>query len=295
MTSASSEALASDGPGGEAVGREPLPEWRFRRRVRPVAVVRELWQARALVRTLAERELRARYKQTFLGFAWAIITPITLLIVFSVFFTRAARIDTHGAPYSLFAYVGLLSWTFFSGSISQGGQSLISNMALLNKVYCPREVFPLGSVIVAAIDTLTAMTALIVLFIITGYAPKIQSVYVPLLVAVQFAFTLGVAFIVSVVTVYLRDLRQALPILLQLGLFATPVAYGIDIVPRSLQPVYAVFNPLAPVIDGYRRTVLLGLPPRWGLLGLASASALTVLCCGYLFFKRAETGIADVA
>lgn len=273
----------------------PPSELLFRRRIRPAAVVRELWGARQLVRTLAERDLRARYKQTFLGFAWAVITPVTLMIVFTVFFKRVARVDTGGAPYTLYAYVGLLPWTFFSGSVSTASQSLVSNISLLNKVYCPREVFPIGSVLVAALDAATASLVLGILFALHRYAPRPETVMLPVLLGVQVCFVLGVSLVVSITTVYLRDLRQGLPILLQLGLFATPVAYGIDAVPRGLQPVYAVLNPLAPVIDGYRRTILLGEPPAWGLLGLAAASAALLLTFGYVFFKRLEAGIADVA
>jgi ABC-2 type transport system permease protein/lipopolysaccharide transport system permease protein len=273
----------------------PPRELRYHRRLRPGAVVRELLHARELIWTLAEREVRARYKQTILGFAWALITPVTLMLAFTLFFDRVADIDTGGAPYALYSYVALLPWTFFSNSVSQGGQSLTSNLALLNKVYCPREVFPLGSIAVAALDTLVATAVLGVLFGALQYAPRPESIAVPALLAVQVAFTVGVALIVSVVTVYLRDLRQALPIILQFGLFATPVAYGMDAVPSWARPVYSFLNPLAPVIDGYRRTVLLGRPPDWDLLAIGAVSASLVLVGGYVLFKRLETGIADVA
>lgn len=273
----------------------PPPELLFKRRIRPLVVLGELWRARELARTMAERELRARYKQTILGFAWAVITPVTLMIVFTVFFERVARVDTGGAPYALYAYVGLLPWTFFSSSVSSGAQSLVGNMSLLNKVYCPREVFPLGSVLVASLDTAIATVILGVLFVITQYAPSPEAVFVPLLLAVQLCFTIGVALAASVATVYFRDLRQGLPMVLQLGLFATPVAYSLESIPAAWRPLYAFVNPLAPVIDGYRSTVLLGEAPRWGLLGLGATSAVLVLVAGYLFFKRMETGIADVA
>lgn len=273
----------------------PRLDLRFRRRVRLLGAIREVWRARELVRTLAERELRARYKQAVLGVAWAVVTPLALMLVFTLFVNRIARIDTGGAPYPLFAYVGLLPWTFFSTSVNQGGQSLVQNIPLLNKVYCPREVFPLASVAVAGLDSAVALVALGGLFVFTGYAPAATSYWVPILLLVQVAFTLGVTLITSAVVVYLRDLRHALPILLQLGLFATPVAYGIDVVPVSLRVLYAVLNPLGAVIDGYRRTVLLGLGPNWDLVLPAAGSALAVLVVGYLVFKRMETGFADVA
>jgi ABC-type polysaccharide/polyol phosphate export permease len=274
---------------------EPPSEILFRLKVRLVPAIREVWRRRELVRTLAERDLRVRYKQAFLGVAWSILTPLALMVVFTVFFQRVAKVDTGGAPYALFAYLGLLPWTFFSTSVSQGGQSLVMNNQLVNKVYCPREVFPLASMAVAAIDTLLATLVLGLLFAITGYAPKATSVWVPVLLIVQVAFTFGVTLIMSAVLVFLRDLRHVLPIILQLGLFATPVAYGMDVVAPSLRVLYSTLNPLAPVIDGYRRTILLGLPPDWRLLGPGAVTALLLLGVGYVVFKRLEPGFADYA
>ncbi len=273
----------------------PPPELLFRRRVRFGEEARALWKSREVIRTLAEREVRARYKQAFLGVAWAVITPVVLMIVFSLFVRRVAQVDTRGAPYPLFSYLGLLPWTFFSAALSQGGQSLVSNSNLLNKVYCPREVFPLGSVIVATLDTLIATVILGVLFVVTTFMPAPTLFWVPVLLVIQVAFTVGVTLTVAAVLVYLRDLRHALPIILQLGLFATPVAWGIEVVPREWQLVYSALNPLGPVIDGYRRSVLFGEAPQWQLLVPAAITAGVVLCGGYLLFKRLETGFADAA
>lgn len=273
----------------------PPPELIFRRRIKLAEVLRELWRARALVRSLAERDLRARYKQASLGFAWAVLTPLALMVVFTVFFQRVAQVDTGGSPYPLFTYLGLVPWTFFSASLSLGGQSLITNKALLDKVYCPREVFPIASVAVAGVDALASTAAFGILLIVYTFVPHVQALWLPVLLVVQVAFTLGVVLIVSAVLVYLRDLRHALPILLQLGLFATPVAYGMDKIPSSARLVYSILNPLAPVIDGYRRTILQGLPPDWSLLVPAAGSSTIILVAGYHLFKRLETRFADVA
>jgi ABC-type polysaccharide/polyol phosphate export permease len=273
----------------------PAPHLRFRRPFRPVAAVRQLFHARELIRTLAERELRVRYKQAILGLAWALITPLALTLVFSVFIRRVATIDTGPAPYELFAYLGLLPWTFFSTSVSVGGLSLVQNIPLLNRVYCPREVFPLASVLVAGFDMLVALVPLAALFLIYGFFPQPTSYWVPVLLVLQVVFSLAAALMISAIVVYLRDLRHALPIILQLGLFATPVAYGLDAVPASLKTVYVMINPLGAVINGYRRTVLFGLPPDWGLILPAAASALVMLTTSYYLFKRMETGFADVA
>ena len=274
---------------------QPAPELRFRWRVHPIRSLRELWAMRELVLTLAERDLRARYKQTALGFAWAILTPVALMVVFSVFFQRAAKIDTHGIPYPLFSYVALLPWTFFSSCVTNGGMSLVTNAQLLNKVYCPREVFPLATMLEAGFDTLVACTGLAGLFVIFSFMPKGTAVWVPLLVVIQLAFTAGVTVLLSGVLVYVRDLRYVLPIIMQLGLFATPVAYPISLIPVHVQVLYSYLNPLAPIIDGYRRVVLLGRPPDFHLLVPAIITTLVMLTFGYWLFKRLEVGLADAA
>ena len=273
----------------------PPPELRFRRKVRFKTALAELWRARELIRTLAERDIRARYKQSLLGFAWAIIPPVGLLLVFSVFFQRVGRVSTEGAPYQLYVYLGLIPWTFFSGAVLVGGQSLLNNLALLNKVYCPREVFPLAAIITAGIDGVMSTLVLLVLFPLNGEWPAATTVWVPVLLAVQLAFTIGVVLAISAVVVYVRDVRHALPMIVQLGLFATPVAYSIRAIGANVRPFYAIANPLGPVIDGYRRTILLGLPPDGGLLALATFTSVSLLVGGYMLFKRLETGIADVA
>jgi ABC-type polysaccharide/polyol phosphate export permease len=198
-------------------------------------------------------------------------------------------------PYPLFAFIALIPWTFFSTSVAQGGLSLINNVPLLNKVYCPREVFPTASLVVAGIDSLVSTVVLGLLFLRYGFMPKPTSVWVPVILPVQLMFTLGITLVVSAVIVYLRDLRHALPLILQMGLFVTPVAFPLDVVPQQFRHLYVFLNPLAAVIDGYRRAVLYGRPPSLSLLAVAAVSSVVVLTGGYAAFKRLETGIADVA
>lgn len=279
----------------DAIPLEPPEELRFRRKLHPVEAMRELWRARELLGTLAERDLRVRYKQAYLGAAWALITPVTLMVVFTVVFQRVAKIDTQGVPYPLFSYLGLLPWGFFSSSLSSGSSSLVSNNSLLNKVYCPREVFPLYNIVVAGVDTAVASLVLLLLFPIFGFAPKLTSFWVPLLFMVQLAFTIGVTLTFSALLVYLRDLRQVIPFFLQLGLFASPIAYGMNFIPSKYRLLYAFLDPLGPVIDGYRRAVLYGQSPNWRLLIPAACSAAAILAAGYAVFKRLETHFADVA
>jgi ABC-type polysaccharide/polyol phosphate export permease len=277
----------------------PRPEIWFRRKVRVVPAVRELWSFRELVLTLAERDLRVRYKQAVLGVAWAVFTPIVTMIAFTLLFTKVAHVNIHapGVPYALFAYVGLLPWTFFSSVLSAGGMSLVGNVPLLNKLYCPREVFPIAAMIDAAFDAVIASVVLLALFPLEGFAPKIEALYAPLLVIPLLACTLGITFAVAAVVVYMRDLRLILPLAIQLGLFVTPVVYSPESLFSSklLLDVYAFINPLAPVLDGLRRTALEGLAPDWLPLGLGTVSSLLMLLGGFVLFKRLETGIADVA
>jgi ABC-type polysaccharide/polyol phosphate export permease len=285
------------GRAGAGVADEPRREIWYKRKISLVHSAKELWSFRELIFTLAERDLRVRYKQAVLGIAWAVITPVIMMILFSVVFNRLAKFPTHGAPYALFSYLGLLPWTFFSTGLGTGGLALVSNNALLNKLYCPREVFPIAAVADATVDALIATCVLALLFPITGFAPKAETYWVPLLLIPLAMFTLGVTLFVSAVVVYMRDMRLVLPVVIQLGLFATPVMYGANQILKSQGALlaYSALNPLVPVIDGLRRAILFGEAPQWLYLGVGTASATLVLIAGFWLFKKMETGIADVA
>jgi ABC-type polysaccharide/polyol phosphate export permease len=276
---------------------EPRAEIWFRRRIGLLSATRELWQFRELTLTLAERDLRVRYKQAFLGIAWAIITPLAMMIAFTLIFTKFAHVNTHGVPYALFSYIALIPWTFFSSAVAQGGNSLVGNVALLNKLYCPREVFPIAALLDAAVDALIASLVLLVLFPIEGYSPTWETFWMPILLLVLIMFTLGVTLAVTAVIVYMRDLRLALPLVIQFGLFMSPVVYSSQSLVSSEGALilYSFINPLVPVLDGMRSCVLYGQPPNLGSLVAGAASSILVLLAGFKLFKRLETGIADVA
>jgi ABC-type polysaccharide/polyol phosphate export permease len=273
----------------------PPPELLYRNRLNVRRDLRDLWGNRRLVRTLAERDIRASYKQSFFGFGWAIVTPLLTVLVFTIFFKRIGKINTGDIPYPLFAYVGLLPWSFFTSSVSSGSGSLIFNSTILNKVYCPREVFPVAAILVAAVDTVLATAVLGLLFLYYGTAPRLTSLWVPVLILVQLALTIGLTLAFSTAVVYVRDLKQVLGGILQMGLFLTPVAWGIRSVPGRWRAAYCAIDPLAAVIDGYRRVVLQGKAPAWNLLLPAAATSMVVLIAGYYIFRRLEGGIADVA
>jgi ABC-2 type transport system permease protein/lipopolysaccharide transport system permease protein len=277
--------------------REPPPEIFFHRKIKLVGSVRELWVFRELVLTLAERDLRVRYKQAALGIGWAVLAPVLLMFASWLVFTRISKVDTHGVPYPVFSYLGLLPWTFFSSALSSGGLSLTMNVPLLNKVYCPREVFPLGAVVVAAVDAVISSFVFVLLCVFTGTAPQAEIVYAPIFLAILLAFTVGVTVAVSVVLVYIRDLRLVLPLVLQFGLFVTPVFYSAESVAKSETRliIYSALNPLVPVIEGLRATILYGQTPHWGSVVASASSAVVYLVGGIWLFKRLETGIADIA
>lgn len=279
----------------EQIPQSPPPGTRFKRTISLRDSVREVWRSRGLIRALAERDLRARYKQTSLGFAWALVPPIGMLVVFSVFVKRVGDVFTDGVPYELYAYVGLITWGFFSSAFGGAGQSLLSNISLMNKVYCPREVFPLAGIATVTVDTAITSLVLLVLFPVNGFVPKLETLWFPVIFAVQLAVTTGAVLLMAVAVVYLRDLRHAIGLVLQIGLFATPVAYSLSAIPSEWRSLYCFVNPIAGVIDAYRETMLLGHAPPWSVLGPAGAGSVVLLVAGFWVFKRLETGLADVA
>ena len=288
---------ATRGPAATAATDEPRPEIWFKRRVGVREALREVWAFRELIRALAERDLRTRYKQSVLGIAWVALAPIVLMLVFTLVFTNLGKVATHGVPYPLFAFIALVPWSFFSSSVMTGGTSLTMNTPLLNKLYCPREVFPLGSIAAAAVDATISTIVFGVLLAIEGRAPAREAVYMPIFLLILVVFTVGVTVAISAAVVYVQDLRVALPLVVQLGLFATPIAYGAGVVATSTwgRVAYSALNPLVPVIDGLRRTVLYGQGPDWPSVLAGGSSALLLLAAGFVLFKRLETGLADLA
>jgi ABC-2 type transport system permease protein/lipopolysaccharide transport system permease protein len=218
-----------------------------------------------------------------------------MLGIFTIIFSRTSSNGIPGIPYPIFAYIGILCWTFFSGALGTGGTSLLSNNALLSKTQFPRECFPLESILVSAVNSVLAWIPLVLLFVFYRFVPQPTSVWVPLLILIELGFTIGVTIGVSALIIQMRDLAQVLPIIITLGLFATPVIWQFKRIPGKWQIVYGFFMPVGPVIDDVRRTVLLGLNPAWGPLLAAMAGALVYLGAGYRIFKRLEVNFADIA
>jgi ABC-type polysaccharide/polyol phosphate export permease len=274
---------------------EPPPSTRFRRRITVASTVRELWRSRDLLSAMALREYRARYHQTRLGMAWAVITPVLLMIVFTAFVRRVTTVDTGDIPYPVFSYLGLIPWSFFSTSCTRGSMTLVAESSIVNKVRCPREVFPLATISTAFVDMVISTGILAVIMAITTTPPTATVVWVPVILVVQVAATIGIVLLLSITIVYIRDLGHALPLLLQLGLFATPVAYGFAALEEHVGTWYAVVNPFVGVIEAYRACVVGGEHPPWELFGPSAIGAALWFFAGTLVFKHFEVGIADVA
>lgn len=272
----------------------PPPELRYHHDARLVSSLRTLLRRRELVRSLVRRDFTVRYKQTVLGVSWSVVQPLAMILVLAVFVQRVAKANTHGVPYVLWSYMGLVPWTFFSSALNNGGMSLVNNQPLLNKVHFPREIFPTAAVLLAGIDALFSTCGLVVLFVIFQFLPRETVYWVPLIALVQVAFALAAGYVVAIITVYFRDVRPMLPIVLQLGLFASPVAWALDQLPKSDRLVYCFLYPGGAVIDSLRRTVLFGQGPNWPELGAAMISSVALLVVGFRFFKRFEPGIADI-
>lgn len=255
--------------------------------------LRELWAFREVLWAFLLRQVKVKYKQAAVGIGWAVLQPAFSALLFAVFLGRLAKVPSEGAPYLLFALAGMVGWTFFSAAAGSAMESLVADQAMLRKVYFPREVLPLAAVGAAAVDLLPGLATLAVAAALYGIAPAPSwlALPLPLLLLALSAAALGLGL--SGLNVYYRDVRHALPFALQLGLFATPVAYPLGLVPAGWRTLYAVANPAAAGIDGLRRIVVHGRWPDWGTSAGALVWTLALLVLGYALFKRLERGFAD--
>ena len=291
--SASGNKSAGD---GSALPAEPPDHLIYRHDARLKASLRDLWASRDIIYTLAERDIRAQYKQATLGVLWALIAPMAMLGIFTIIFSRTKALGIPaGIPYPIFAFIGILSWTFFAQALGTGGTALLTNHDLMSKTQFPRECFPLETILVNAVNSVLAWIPLVILFVFYRFVPHVQTVWVPLFILIEVLFTIGLTLGVSALIIQMRDLAQVLPIIIQLGLFVTPVIWEFSLIPEKLRIVYGFFNPLGPVIDDTRRAMLLGQNPVPGPLLAAVAGTIFYLAVGYRLFKRFEVNFADIA
>ena len=253
----------------------------------------ELAQNLHLVLSFAKRDIRAKYKQTIFGVAWAVIQPLSLMVVFTFVFSMFARIPSEGLPYPIFSYSVLIFWMFFASCVSQGTIAMTANAPLVRKIYFPRETLLLAVMLSALVDLAIAALILAGMFLYYQIALSWAMLWVIPLLGLQMLFVLAIILITSSVQVFYRDVGHALPLLLQLWMYASPIAYPLTSVPDWLKPVY-MLNPMAGIIDGYRQALLHAAHPNLVYLGTAYIVAILAVGGAYLFFKRAERTFADV-
>ena len=257
------------------------------------ASLKSLYGHWELLWSITSRELRVRYKQSLLGASWAILQPLSLMLLFTLVFSKFAKVPSDGIPYPIFAYTALLPWTFFSTSISSASPSIVNNSGLLTKVRLPCEVFPLASILAAFVDFGIGLLVLFVMMLVYHVTLSLSALYIFPLLIIQLVLTLGFALFSSAINVAYRDVKYAVPLILQLWLFATPVAYPVSLVPLSYRWLY-LLNPMAPVIDGYRKTLLLGSGPDFQFLMIAFIFSLVLVITAYIYFKNRERDFADI-
>ena len=253
----------------------------------------ELWLYRELLYFLVWRDIKVRYKQTALGAAWAIIQPFFTMLVFTLFFGKLANIQSDGIPYALFSYAALVPWTFFANGLSQSADSLVGSANLIKKVYFPRLVVPLAAVLSGVVDFALAFVVLIGMMLYYGIAPTLNVIWLPALLLLALITALGVGLWLSALNVEFRDVRYVVPFLVQLWLFATPIAYPSSLLPEPWRTIYGL-NPMAGVVEGFR-WALLGTNTAPGPMVLVSAlAAAAILVSGAYYFRRMEKTFADV-
>jgi lipopolysaccharide transport system permease protein len=253
----------------------------------------EIWNGRELLFFFVWRDLKVRYKQTFLGVAWAVLQPVTAAIIFSLFFGRLVRIPSGGIPYPLFAYCGVLLWQFFARSLGDSSTSLTANERLLTKVYFPRLYLPVGVVLSAMVDFGIALLVAIPLVFFYGHSPGWTVILLPLIVAMVVLTALGVGLMFAALDVRYRDIRYVLPFLVQIWMFASPVVYPSTLIPLKWQPLYGL-NPMAGFIEAFRAALIGTNDIPWRILGVSSVTALVLAVLGLLVFHGTERRITDI-
>jgi lipopolysaccharide transport system permease protein len=255
--------------------------------------LRELWQYRELLYFLTWRDIKVRYKQTALGAAWAILQPVFMMVVFSLFFGKLARIPSDGIPYPVFTFCALLPWQMFAHALTESSNSLVGNQNLITKVYFPRLVVPISAVLGGLVDFLIAFVILLAMMLYYGIVPGWQVITLPGFVLLAILSALGVGLWLSALNVQYRDVRYTINFLIQIWLFATPVAYPSSIVPEKWRALYGL-NPMAGVVEGFRWALLGKAQPPGALLWVSVAVVLLILIGGLYYFRRMEQQFADV-
>jgi lipopolysaccharide transport system permease protein len=264
---------------------QPTKKWSF-------LSLKDIWAYRELLFFLTWRDVKVRYKQTALGAAWAILQPLFMMVIFTIFFGRLAGVASSGIPYPLFALAGLVPWTFFSNSITASGNSLVGSANLITKVYFPRLIVPAAAMLAGLVDFVLAFALLLLLMLYYRTALTVQILFLPVLVLLTALFALGVGTWMSALNVKYRDVRFALPFVIQLWLFVSSVILPSSSIPPKWRWIL-LLNPMSAIIEGYR-SALFGLPFDWPALGLAAVLTIVTLLYAFYSFGRVERSFADV-
>jgi len=253
----------------------------------------EVWQYRELLFFLVWRDIKVRYKQTFIGAGWAIFQPAMTMVIFTLVFGKMVKIPSDGLPYAVFAYTGLLPWTYFSQALSRSGTGLVSNAHLITKVYFPRLIIPLSDVITPAVDFVFAFLLLLGLIAWYGIAPSWGLLALPLFLFMAMITALAAGLWLSPLNVRYRDIGHTIPFLTQFWMFASPVVYPVSLVPESWRFVYSL-NPMVGVIEGFRWGLLGKENPDFTVMLISTVAVLLLFIGGLVFFKRMERNFADI-
>jgi len=254
-------------------------------------MLHEQFQYRELLFQMTKRDLMLRYKQSVMGFGWAIFMPLINTVVFTVILNRAVPIET-GMPYPLFAFTGLLVWNFFASSLKFAVNSMTTNVSLVTKVYFPREIFPFSAVIVCLVDFAVASLVLVVLMVWYHVVPTWQILWLPAVLLIHVFFTTGVALILSMSNLFYRDVKYLFEIVVTVWMFATSVLYPVDKIGGIMGAVMRL-NPMTPIVDAYRDVLIRGRNPFTPDLAVAAAVSFVILALSWLYFHRAEFQFAE--
>ena len=253
----------------------------------------DLWEFRELLYFLTWRDIKVRYKRTALGVLWALLQPLLTMLVFAIFFGRFGKMPSEGIPYAVFTLCALVPWQLFSYALTESSNSVVSNERLITKVYFPRLLIPLSTVMAGLADFAVAFLLLVVVMAVFGVAPGVSAILLPLLVILTLMTALGVGLWLSALNVQYRDVRYTLSFLTQFWLLATPVAYSSTIVPEPWRALLGL-NPMSGVVEGFRWALLGTSPPYLPMFAVSVAIATALLVSGALYFRRMERGFVDV-
>lgn len=255
--------------------------------------LRGIWEYRELLLFLAWRDLKARYAQTTIGFAWAIVQPVAMMLLFTLVFSNFAKLPSDGAPYPLFVYAALLPWGYFSRSLDKSSFSIVAESNLISKVYFPRIVVPISGVLVGLVDFAIAFFLLLAMMAFYGVMPSWEALFIPMFLLLAMLTSLAVSLWLAALFVRFRDIAAAMPLVTQLWMFATPVVYPSSLVPEQWKWLYNL-NPMAGVIEGFRWTLLKTPPPGLDRIAVTVVFVSALLLLGMSYFNRMERKFADV-